>query len=138
MAGAVVSGRVSVTLVLAVAMLPERSVAIADREWTPSAKPAGLRLAVNGAAVETPKLEPSSRNCTFATPALSAALAETVTVRGYRGARQRAENGDRWRHAIYPSGGMPRRLINRFDTAQRAIVEPAAKHENVAVTHGCY
>src|SRR4029079_4362276 len=57
------------------------SRARAEKVWLPLASPAVLYETEKGAVVSSaPALAPSTRNCTPATPTLSAALAETVMV----------------------------------------------------------
>ncbi len=64
-----------------VVTFPAASRALADSECVPFDAPTVFQEIAYGAAVSSaPRLAPSSRNCTPATPTLSEALAETVTV----------------------------------------------------------
>src|SRR5688572_10754071 len=61
--------------------LPAASRARAVRVWLPFVAVAVFQETLYGAEVSSaPRLAPSSRNCTPATPTLSEALAVTVTV----------------------------------------------------------
>src|SRR5438128_134778 len=61
--------------------LPAASRATAVSVWDPAAEVDVFQAALYGATVSSaPILTPSTRNCTPATPTLSAAVAETVTV----------------------------------------------------------
>jgi hypothetical protein len=78
--GAVVSGTVTLTDA-EVAVLPAASRATALRVWVPTEAVAVFHATEYGAVVSSaPRLAPSSRNWTPATPTLSEALAETVIV----------------------------------------------------------
>jgi hypothetical protein len=72
----------TVTVTLAeVAVLPEVSRATADSVWAPLAAVVVSHVTAYGGVVTwTPRLTPSSLNWTPATPILSVALADTVTL----------------------------------------------------------
>src|SRR5207248_818390 len=80
--GAVVSGTLLTVTVTAeeAAAFPAASRARAVRVCDPLAAAVLSQVTAYGAAVSSaPRVAPSSRNCTPATPTLSEALAETVT-----------------------------------------------------------
>jgi hypothetical protein len=85
--GGVVSGggiTTLLTLIVIVAegvLLPAASLATAVRVWLPLAREVVLRVVEYGEVVsKEPRLEPSSLNWTLATPTLSEAVAETLTL----------------------------------------------------------
>src|SRR5881628_3373946 len=79
-AGGVALETVTVTAA-AVAVLPAASRVTAVRTWEPSRTVVVFQAMVYGASVTgAPNFIPSSLNCTPATPTLSAAVADTLTV----------------------------------------------------------
>ena len=80
--GGVVSRLLTITVTGAeVAVLPAASRATAVSVWVPFGARVVVQATVYGGALtSTPRLVPSSLNCTPATPTLSEALADTVTV----------------------------------------------------------
>src|SRR5438445_4522135 len=80
--GGVVSRLLTITVTGAeVAVLPAASRATAVSVWVPFGARVVVQATVYGGALTSaPRLVPSSLNCTPATPTLSEALADTVTV----------------------------------------------------------
>lgn len=80
--GVVVATLFTVTVMLAeVVWLPAASLAVAVMEWEPFVERVVLKTVEYGETVSSvPRFVPSSLNCTPATPTLSEAEAERVTV----------------------------------------------------------
>src|SRR5690242_12665750 len=89
---------VTVTVTVAVVLLPAASRATAARVCAPLLALVVSQVVLKGEAVSSaPRFTPSSWNCTPATPTLSLALAETViepeTVAALAGAEMETEGG---------------------------------------------